>query len=251
MHETSTLWKQLFSEPDHRKEWKVSVNGIEYPQNRIVSAPHISGKLFDTPSVGNCNARTVELGLIPYSGTRIEPLSVIRLFVRLVSVDGQRASEYIPKGVFYADTVTYDSIPGTATISGYDAIMKMELSFGTPISGSGESGLNRACDITFKDGIGGTQTFTRRVGDVMPTPTIPTRTGYTFTAWSPPLPGTVTRDATYTAQWTPTLQIYINSNDVLVVEGVDASISGDSLSIVSDDVSVSGNIFQSDCGRIT
>ena len=249
MHETSPLWKQILSEPDHRKEVRVRINGTEYGLDRIIRVS-VVGRLFNAPGVGNAFSRTLNLRVMPYDGSRIAPLSEIRLFVRLVSADGQRVSEYIPKGVFYADIVTYDSVTGAATITAYDAIMKMELSFGTPISG-GNSGLNRACDIVFKDGIGGTQKFTRRVGDVMPTPAIPERTGYTFTAWSPTPPGTVSRDATYTAQWTPTLQIYINSNDVLVVKGVDASISESSLSIVSDDVSVSGNIFQSDCGQIT
>lgn len=250
MHETSPLWKQILSEVDHRKEISVKINGTEYGLDRIIRVS-VVGRLFNAPGVGNAFSRTLNLGVVPYSASRIPPLSEIRLFVRLVSADGQRVSEYIPKGVFYADTVTYDSATGAATITGYDAIMKMELSFGTPISGDGDSGLNRACDIVFKDGTGGTQKFTRRVGDAMPTPAIPERTGYTFTAWSPTLPETVSRDATYTAQWTPTLQIYVDSRNVLVVEGVDASVSESRLSLVSDDVSVSDNILHSDCDRIT
>ena len=248
MHETSPLWKQILSEEDHRKEIRVKINGTEYGLDRIIRVS-VVGRLFNTPGVGNAFSRTLELGVMPYG--KIPPLSEIRLFVRLVSADGQRVSEYIPKGVFYADTVTYDSVTGAAKITGYDAIMKMELSFGVPISSDGDSDLNRACDIVFQDGIGGTRKFTRRVGDVMPTPAIPTRTGYTFTAWSPPLPGTVTGDATYTAQWTPTLQIYVDSRNILVVEGVDASVSESRLSLVSDEVSVSDNILHSDCDRIT
>lgn len=242
MHETSPLWKQILSEPDHRKEIKVKINGTEYGLERIIRVS-VAGRLFDAPGVGNAFSRTLELGVMPYG--KISPLSEIRLFVRLVSADGQRVSEYIPKGVFYADTVTCDSVTGAAKISGYDAIMKMELPFGA----SGE--LNRACDIIFKDGIGGTWKFTRRVGDAVPMPVIPERTGYVLAAWSPPLPETVTGDATYTAQWTPTLQIYVDRRNVLVVKGADASVSGSRLSIISDDVSVSDNILHSDTPALT
>lgn len=43
----------------------------------------------------------------------------------------------------------------------------------------------------------------------------------------------------------PALRIYVE-NDVLVVQGEGASVSGNSLAIVSDDVSVSNNVFHAD-----
>ena len=64
--------------------------------------------------------------------------------------------------------------------------------------------------VTYTDGIGGTSfadevTSDLRRGTLTPAFTggTPTRSGYTFTGWSPAVAATVTANAVYTAQWAP------------------------------------------------
>ena len=64
--------------------------------------------------------------------------------------------------------------------------------------------------VTYKDGIGGTSFADEVTSDLRrgtPTPAFtggtPTRSGYTFTGWSPAVAATVTANAVYTAQWAP------------------------------------------------
>ena len=64
--------------------------------------------------------------------------------------------------------------------------------------------------VTYTDGIGGTSFADEVTSDLRrgtPTPVFtggtPTRSGYTFTGWSPAVAATVTANAVYTAQWEP------------------------------------------------
>ena len=64
--------------------------------------------------------------------------------------------------------------------------------------------------VTYTDGIGGTSFADEVTSDLRrgtPTPAFtggtPTRSGYTFTGWSPVVAATVTANAVYTAQWAP------------------------------------------------
>lgn len=64
--------------------------------------------------------------------------------------------------------------------------------------------------VTYTDGIGGTSFADEVTCDLRrgtPTPAFtggtPTRSGYTFTGWSPAVAATVTANAVYTAQWAP------------------------------------------------
>ena len=195
MHDTSALWKQILSEPDHRKEVKVTINGNEYGENRIVGVS-VSGGLFDAPGVGNAVARTLELNVMPLEAPfgLIPPMSEIRCFVRLVSADGQRVSEYIQKGVFYADTMTRDSDTGMASVTAFDAIMRMDQLFG-----------KTACTVTYDDGFGNIQKFECDIGDAVPTVETPSRDDLDFIGWNPVPEGVVVRDTLFLAQWQNTV----------------------------------------------
>ena len=64
--------------------------------------------------------------------------------------------------------------------------------------------------VTYTDGIGGASFADEVTSDLRrgtPTPAFtggtPTRSGYTFTGWSPVVAATVTANAVYTAQWAP------------------------------------------------
>ena len=104
--------------------------------------------------------------------------------------------------------------------------------------------------VTYTDGVGGA-VFANQVYDNLtagtPTPAFngtPSRSGFTFTGWSPSVAATVTSDATYTAQWrknsttagsdssnspaitSPTTDqevfVYVNSNATMSIDAKDA-----------------------------
>lgn len=216
MHETSALWKQIFEEPDHQKQIKATINGTGYDEGQIISVS-VSGRLFNAPGVGNAVSRTMEMELIPHSGARgaIPPLSEIRLFARLVSADGERVSEYISKGVFYADTVVKDTDTGTATITAFDALTKAELPFDPTASGGQSGGTTRTCTVSFNDGYGNVQKFHPRIGDPMPTPTTPTHEDERFLSWNPnpAATPTVRRDMLFMASWERKFTVIFESGD--------------------------------------
>ena len=169
----------------------MTINGNEYGETRIVGVS-VSGGLFDAPGVGDAVARTLELNIMPLEAPfgLIPPMSEIRCFVRLVSADGQRVSEYIQKGVFYADTVTRDSDTGMASVTAFDAIMRMDQLFG-----------KTACTVTYDDGFGNIQKFECDVGDAMPIPETPSNPERLFLGWTPAPESVVLHDALYVAQW--------------------------------------------------
>ena len=207
MHDTSELWNQILAEPEHRKEIKVTINGVEYlPEDDRLIRASISGRLFNAPSVGGAVSRTLELEIVPWDGARgkIPPMSEIKLFARLVSADGTYKSDYIPKGVFYSDTAKRDRDTGAVTISALDAMLKME----RPL-GAGD------CRVTFYDGFGGYQHFKCAIGGAMPTPAAPSRTGERFIEWRPNPSATpiVVRDMLFTAQWARKYTVTFDGGD--------------------------------------
>ena len=121
MQTTSNLYKSLLQNPDHEKEIKMVIAGVEYGMNNIVSCS-TSGGLFSEPGIGNCASRQIDLEVFPV-GT-IPRQAKIQAFVRLVY--GEQASEWIPKGVFFISTRKINKLTGTLTITGYDAMLKAE-----------------------------------------------------------------------------------------------------------------------------
>lgn len=121
MQTTSNLYKSLLQNPDHEKEIKMVIAGVEYGMNNIVSCS-TSGGLFSEPGIGNCASRQIDLEVFPV-GT-IPRQAKIQAFVRLVY--GEQASEWIPKGVFFISTRKRNKLTGTLTITGYDAMLKSE-----------------------------------------------------------------------------------------------------------------------------
>lgn len=129
MHSTSSLWKALLEDPDHYKVMSVRIAGTAYTRDRIESLK-VSGRLFDTPTVGNSVARQIDLTFLPAG--EIPRLAKIELFIALTN--GAQTSEQIPKGVFYIDTRTTDTETGWMTIHGFDAILMMEQVYNGPSS---------------------------------------------------------------------------------------------------------------------
>lgn len=119
MQRTSELYRALFRDPRHRKEIKAVIAGEEYREDRIVSLAS-SGGAFSAPDIGVCASRQLDLTL--RAPGEIPRQAEIRVFVRLAL--GERASEWLPKGVFYISTRRLDKRSGTLAIHGYDAMRK-------------------------------------------------------------------------------------------------------------------------------
>lgn len=121
MHAVSDLFNQIFENPGHWTEVKLNIAGQEYTQSNIISVS-ISGGLFDSPGIGNVNARQIDMEIIPI-GT-IPRQAQIQVFAR-VCVDNLQ-SEWIPKGVFFFSIREMDKVSGILTVTGYDAMLKAE-----------------------------------------------------------------------------------------------------------------------------
>ena len=121
MHAVSDLFNQIFENPGHWTEVKLDIAGQEYTQSNIISVS-ISGGVFDSPGIGNVNARQIDMEIIPI-GT-IPRQAKIQVFAR-VCVDNFQ-SEWIPKGVFFFSTRELDKVSGILTVTGYDAMLKAE-----------------------------------------------------------------------------------------------------------------------------
>ncbi len=119
MHQTSELYQRLLRDPQHRKEMKVNIAGVDYLQDQILSLD-TSGGVFSEPDIGVCASRQIDLllrkpGEIPRS-------ACMRVFVRLTA--GSEASEWIPKGEFFISTRRKDRLAGSLEIHGFDAMRR-------------------------------------------------------------------------------------------------------------------------------
>lgn len=141
MNVTSELHKQLQDDPNHAIETKIEIAGAEYGESELYSLS-IFGGLFggNSPTIGGCAAREIDLELS--GGRDIPRMAEIRVYARVVLRDlltGEvsQAGEWLPKGVFYIDTRSADPEAGTASIHGYDAMLKAEQLY-LPEGGTGE-----------------------------------------------------------------------------------------------------------------
>ena len=107
----------------YRMETKVSINGIEYSEEDLVSVS-TSSSLFSsaTPSIGCCVAKEIDLSFVPKAS--IPRMAEIKVFTR--PIRGGLEPEWLQKGVFYIDTRETNEITGVMTIHGYDAMLKTE-----------------------------------------------------------------------------------------------------------------------------
>ena len=119
MQKTSELYQALLRDPMHEKESRVRIAGRDYMQEDIVSLS-TGGGLFSTPDIGFCAARQIDLVL--RRPGEIPRQAEMRVFVRLRA--GERASEWLPKGVYYISTRRLDKRTGALTIHGFDAMRK-------------------------------------------------------------------------------------------------------------------------------
>lgn len=98
MQTVSQIWEDLRATPGTEVEYKFDIDGTEYgPEAEVSHSVH--QRLYETFGIGNacCGSLTLEL-----FAESIPRGACIKRYARLVN--GELASEWIPKGVFYINT---------------------------------------------------------------------------------------------------------------------------------------------------
>lgn len=116
---TSALWQELWRTPGTLREYGFDINGVWYgPEQEVQHA--VDYGLYEEFGFGNAACATLTLELyaddIPYGAT-------IKRYIRLVN--GDRQSEWLPKGIFYANHRPADD--GYWTIEAFDAMRKADV----------------------------------------------------------------------------------------------------------------------------
>lgn len=134
MQNTSELWKTIWASGNAELEYRFDINGISYgPENEVEHA--VDSGLFEDFGIGNATTAKLTMGLF---AADIPRGATIKRFVRIK--DGEQVSEWIPKGVYFANRRLEDD--GYWTIEAFDAMRKSEkvwspdqsLSFPMPMS---------------------------------------------------------------------------------------------------------------------
>lgn len=115
---TSELWKTLLKQSGTERQYGFDIAGTWYgPENEVEHS--VEYQLFDEFGIGN--ACIAQLSISLYADN-IPRGAKIERFVRLVN--GERVTEWIPKGVFYTNRRSEDD--GYWTVEAYDSMRKAE-----------------------------------------------------------------------------------------------------------------------------
>lgn len=130
MLNTSALYDSLVSDPLHRFQAKVNINGVDYGESVLMSI-RTSYRVFSEsqPTVGGCLAAELEVVMLAPSAA-IPRMATVRPYVRVTN--GTQTSEWLPQGVFFIDTrqTTHnDSGLDILTLHCYDAMLKAEADY--------------------------------------------------------------------------------------------------------------------------
>lgn len=156
MQETSALYKEIISDPNHWFEIScvigeagrlitekadiirfggtailITASDAEggYRENMIWSMKTNQQVFQNTPTVGNAISGEIEVKLMRPAG-EIPRKAMIKPYVR--ATDGTRFSEWIQKGVYFIDTRTYTANSeelNIMTIHGYDSMLMTEMDY--------------------------------------------------------------------------------------------------------------------------
>lgn len=112
----SELWKTLWNMNGTRREYAFTINGTWYGDGDVVERKSDSA-LYEDHGIGNAYIASLTLELY---ADDIPKGAEIKRFVRLVN--GEQVSEWLPKGVFYANRRQEDD--GYWQIEAFDAMRK-------------------------------------------------------------------------------------------------------------------------------
>ena len=115
---TSELWKTLIRSRDVTREYAFDIAGTWYGPEQEVSHTVESG-LYEQFGIGNASTAKLTISLFAKD---IPRTAAIKRFIRLRA--GEQATEWLPKGIFFANRRSDDS--GYWTIEAYDAMRKAE-----------------------------------------------------------------------------------------------------------------------------
>lgn len=116
---TSNLWKSLWRDQNTETEYCFDINGTLYGPEAEVEHSVTSG-LYESFGIGN--ATTSQLTLSVYADD-IPRGATIKRYIRLKN--GDQASEWIPKGVFFVNRRSEDD--GYWTVEAFDSMRKAEV----------------------------------------------------------------------------------------------------------------------------
>ena len=151
---TSTLYNQLIASSNHRFQTKITINSVDYGEDKILSAT-ADYRVFteNQPVVGGCLAAELEVEMIAPSAS-IPRMAQVRPYVRVT--DGTQTSEWLPQGIFYIDTrkTTHnDDGLDILTLHCYDAMLKTEADYPSSTSSWPKSDINVVKEIAYKIGL--------------------------------------------------------------------------------------------------
>ncbi len=115
---TSALWKTLLRSKTVTKEYGFDIAGTWYGPEQEVSHTVESG-LYEQFGIGNAATAKLTMSLFANDIPRAAP---IKRYIRLR--DKEQATEWLPKGIFFANRRSDDS--GYWTVEAYDAMRKAE-----------------------------------------------------------------------------------------------------------------------------
>ena len=116
---TSALWRELLNTPGTEREYKFDIDGVIYGKDAEVSNS-VESQLFEEFGIGNACCATLKLSLIT---DNIPRGATIKRYLRLVN--GDMATEWIPKGVFFTNRRSCDG--DYWEIEAYDAMRKADI----------------------------------------------------------------------------------------------------------------------------
>lgn len=115
---TSLLWKKLWKTKGTWREYKFDIAGAIYGPD-VETAHSVDSGLYEQFGIGNAGTAKLTLSLF---ADNIPRAAVIKRYIRLRN--GEQASEWLPKGVFFTNRRANDG--GYWTIEAYDAMRKAE-----------------------------------------------------------------------------------------------------------------------------
>lgn len=116
---TSQLWDSLFVKRNTIKEYAFDVDGVWFgPEEEIDHS--VTSRLYENFGIGNATVSALTLSVY---ADNIPRAATIKRYVRLKN--GEEISEWIPKGVFFANRRSDDD--GRWTVEAFDAMRKADV----------------------------------------------------------------------------------------------------------------------------
>ena len=103
MRTAPTDWAALFA-ASHKVEYKLNIDGVDYLGENLQGNPVISKPLLDKPAIGRVCSATMKAVIRPIDGVTIPKAARVYCYCRLVSADGNTATDWIKQGCFYVSS---------------------------------------------------------------------------------------------------------------------------------------------------